>query len=403
MIVELRSTGTQTLLPPSRHPSGELYEWHEEGEATKVSRELLASSIGRLAACVLVARYWPDGSRHDAALALSGGLLRAGWPVDRVVVFMETAATVAGDDEVEDRRRAVLSTAEKLSRREEATGWPRLSALVPEQIVTCIIKWLGIQSIGTRCATQSESRSISVEDWPDPEPLPDEMLPVPQMSSALLPEPFAPWLSDIAERMQCPLDYPAVGAIVALASVVGNQIAIRPKRYDDWSVVPNLYGAIVGRPGVLKSPALSEALKPIQRLIVSARAIYEERVSEWQIERLMTEAKREKLKEDIKKAAKSGKDIDKDAFRSKQGEIDGAVEPIERRYMINDSTVEKVGELLNRNPNGLLLFRDELTGWLHSLDRDGHESARSFYLEAWKGRTLLRMIASGAVPCILSE
>ena len=42
--------------------------------------------------------------------------------------------------------------------------------------------------------------------------------------------------------------------------------------------------------------------------------------------------------------------------------------------MVNDSTVEKLGELLNENPNGLLVFRDELTGFLRQLDRDGHES-----------------------------
>ena len=35
----------------------------------------------------------------------------------------------------------------------------------------------------------------------------------------------------------------------------------------------------------------------------------------------------------------------------------------------NDTTVEKLGELLNHHPNGLVLFRDELSGWLHTMDR----------------------------------
>ena len=35
--------------------------------------------------------------------------------------------------------------------------------------------------------------------------------------------------------------------------------------------------------------------------------------------------------------------------------------PAEKRYLVNDTTVEKLGELLNHNPNGLLLFRDELS------------------------------------------
>ena len=42
-------------------------------------------------------------------------------------------------------------------------------------------------------------------------------------------------------------------------------------------------------------------------------------------------------------------------------------------------------KLLNQNPNGLLLFRDELSGFLHTMDRPGHENDRAFYCEAWNG------------------
>lgn len=53
--------------------------------------------------------------------------------------------------------------------------------------------------------------------------------------------------------------------------------------------------------------------------------------------------------------------------------------------MTNDVTIEKVHELLSKNERGLLLFRDELMGLLSEWDKDGHESDRSFYLEAWNG------------------
>jgi len=58
---------------------------------------------------------------------------------------------------------------------------------------------------------------------------------------------------------------------------------------------------------------------------------------------------------------------------------------VAKRYLVNDATVEKLGELLNHNPNGLLLFRDELSGFLHTMDRPGHENDRAFYCEAWNG------------------
>ncbi len=51
--------------------------------------------------------------------------------------------------------------------------------------------------------------------------------------------------------------------------------------------------------------------------------------------------------------------------------------PVAKRYLVNDTTVEKLGELLNHHPNGLLLFRDELSGWLHTMDRPGHENDRA--------------------------
>src|SRR5262249_5099290 len=56
-----------------------------------------------------------------------------------------------------------------------------------------------------------------------------------------------------------------------------------------------------------------------------------------------------------------------------------------KRYLVQDVTVEKLGELLAENPQGLTLFRDELTGFFRTMDRQGHESDRGFYLEAWNG------------------
>ena len=95
--------------------------------------------------------------------------------------------------------------------------------------------------------------------WPDPFPLPTELPQVKPFPPEILPDSLRPWIEDIAERLQCPPGFPAVGAMVSLAALVGRKVGIRPKRQDDWLVVPNLWGVIVGRPGVLKSPAQQEA------------------------------------------------------------------------------------------------------------------------------------------------
>lgn len=59
--------------------------------------------------------------------------------------------------------------------------------------------------------------------------------------------------------------------------------------------------------------------------------------------------------------------------------------PTRRRYKTHDVTVEKLGELLQDNPRGILIVRDELIGFLRSLDQEGREGSRAFYLEAWNG------------------
>jgi Bifunctional DNA primase/polymerase, N-terminal. len=387
MILELRSTGCHTLVPPSVHPTGDVYLWNDEGNPARVSSDELLLAASKLAACSITSRYWQQGKRHNQSLALAGVLLRAGWSVQDAEHFITAAARVAGDEELADRQQAVHDTAERLSNGGAATGIPRLTELFPKDVAQCIVKWLGIQSRTSDTYGTSQDQTYSENlDWPDLEPLPVGLLPVPAMQPELLPDTFAPWLTDIAERMQCPLDYPAVGALVALAATVGNQIAIRPKRHDDWTVIPNLYGAVVGRPGVLKSPALDEASKPLKRLAAEAREQHEQAMKEWTLDRMTAEAKKDKLKDDVKKAVRIGDDFDKASLRAQLEELEEMAEPKERRYIINDSTVEKVGELLNLNPRGLLLFRDELVGWLKTLDREGHEGDRGFYLEAWNGQ-----------------
>ena len=59
--------------------------------------------------------------------------------------------------------------------------------------------------------------------------------------------------------------------------------------------------------------------------------------------------------------------------------------PTERRYICNDATVEKMGELLNENPRGILLVRDELAGFLNGLEKDAKANDRAFYMEAFTG------------------
>ena len=104
-------------------------------------------------------------------------------------------------------------------------------------------------------------------DWPEPKSLPEGLLaPVGPFRLEYLPKAIAPWVGDISDRLQCPPDYVAVAAMTALGSVIGRRIGIKPQAQTDWIEVPNLWGCFIGQPGMLKNPAMMEALRPLHRL-----------------------------------------------------------------------------------------------------------------------------------------
>ena len=121
-----------------------------------------------------------------------------------------------------------------------------------------------------------ETDNVIQFERPKAKPLPSALSTrVKAFEYEILPKSFQPWIKDIAERMQCPPDFPAVSAMVVLASLVGRQIVIRPKKHDTWEVTPNLWGAVVGTPGVLKTPALKEPMTSILKFQASSLESFE--------------------------------------------------------------------------------------------------------------------------------
>ena len=218
--------------------------------------------------------------------------------------------------------------------------------------------------------------------WPTPTPLPNALPPIDRFDAELLPVAFRAWVMDIAHRMQCPPDFPAVAALVAISSLIGARAVIQPKARDDWQVVPNLWGAVVGRPGVKKSPALSEALKPLHRLQAAEFELHKAANEAWKLDCKVAAMQDEDNEKKAKGHAKKG---DTAAARAMLEPTDTPAEPTARRFIVNDATVEKLGELMQQNEWGTLSYRDELYGLLTSLDKQGQEGSRAFYLTSYDG------------------
>jgi hypothetical protein len=215
-----------------------------------------------------------------------------------------------------------------------------------------------------------------------PQPLPAELLPVEPFPMAALPNAFRPWVQDVAERMQCAPDFVAVPLIVGAASLVARRVGIRPQSRTDWLERGNLWALIVGRPGVMKSPAMAQALAPLDRLEARAAEAFNAARADFEADALAAKLRAEQGTRAARQALKDDMNADVTAFLRADSE---AQEPTRRRFVINDLTYEKLGEILSANPDGVLSVRDEMRGLFLSLAREESAPARAFYLQSWSG------------------
>lgn len=152
--VEIRGNGAQTLVPPSIHPAtAETYEWEgepwggAEGPAVVDGTELLAQ-VALLGLCAVLLDAWPGpGQRHDAYVALAGGLLRYGdsqtvhpfWERNAGLVIRTLAQATHDEDGAEQREReAIYTTKRRLREGGEATGFTRLAEYIGEESVKIV-------------------------------------------------------------------------------------------------------------------------------------------------------------------------------------------------------------------------------------------------------------------------
>jgi hypothetical protein len=217
--------------------------------------------------------------------------------------------------------------------------------------------------------------------WPVVTPLPGcELAPVQAFDMVLLPEALRPWAADIVERMQCPPDFVAVTIMGALGIVIGRRVGVRPKAWDDWTEYANVWTCVVGRPSVMKSPAMRAALAPLNRLQAEADKDFAFAMEGYAEAKRLYDMREDAIEKNDRAALKKNPHANLARI-----EIEAPVAPVQRRYLVNDATVEALMEICGENPQGVGVYRDELVSLLRGLDREGQESARGFYLTGWNG------------------
>lgn len=246
----------------------------------------------------------------------------------------------------------------------------------------------------------------SREDWPQPESLLHPMLPVPELRVDMLPQVIADSVFDEAERMSCPPDYIAVAVVVALGAVIGSTVLVRPKQYDYWFVVCNLWGAVIGYPGTKKSAAINAGVGNVYRLNSAAQDAHRMEVCTADMQKQATESQIKSLEREIRQySAKTKNDSTAAYDKAEAGQMKLLIlenklqdlkakkfdVPPVKRYFTNDATIESIGAIASQNPRGLMVLQDELMSLLTSFEKNGRESDRQAYLTGWNGDSPLHI------------
>lgn len=182
----------------------------------------------------------------------------------------------------------------------------------------------------------------------EPSPVP----PAPTFPIHVFPPPIADFISAVATSIPVPVDLVGLPVLVVLGAAIGTSRSVSPK--EGWTEYPCLYGGIVAPSGVGKSPAIQAALQPVY---THQQAL----VERWKHEKIQ--------------------------YAAKVGHSNEGAPPCLSHILTTDATVEAVGAMLATSPRGLLLHRDELTGWLGSMDqyRNGRGADREFWLTVHSG------------------
>lgn len=195
----------------------------------------------------------------------------------------------------------------------------------------------------------SDSKFQDLADLPDPEEFPISALPL----------TVRQFVREAAASVGCPVDYLGLSTLAALSAAIGDTRRIIVKK--DWTEGAAIFGMIVGGPASKKTPAMNLALRPVRERQMNLKKEYERQKEE-----------HEAALRDYEKAKKDG-----------PTELRKPEKPTLERTYADDTTVERLADILNENRRGLLITKDELSGWLGSMNQykqGGKGADRQFWL-----------------------
>jgi hypothetical protein len=349
--VDVRADGGFIVAPGSLHFSGRFYKWEVEGSPAPlpdVLKGLLkADPLQTTLSKSSKSHSLAQGQRNTFLIKLSGFLKRCHLQEEDLSHIVKSANTICSPSLEESEVQSILKS---ISRYEQ--------------------------------------------HWETPRPLRETFFKLPDLKTSQIPKLIQEWSWDASERMQVPPESFVAPLLCSFGALVGQKARIFPKQQDQsWFEVGNLWGALVARSGFFKSPIMSESLSFLNQLALEEHKHYEEQKRTHQIKITQIKAQMQGLEQAIIKATIKNQHQEMiDSFEARLLSCDQKLQSLSsslKQFIVNDSTVEKLAVIFKENPNGFLLYRDELSGWALQLNK--REGDRQFFLETWSGKNSFKV------------
>ena len=192
------------------------------------------------------------------------------------------------------------------------------------------------------------------------EEIPQEIIERVQFPIDIFPENIQKYMLVSDQTLGLSVDFMGSSFLWMMSVIVGNTIKIEVK--SGWQEIATLWIAIVGKPGIGKTPSINQVIYPLREANVKEQKEYAKQYAKWK-EYEALDKKERQYAEEIQK-------------------------PLSHQFMVNDITLEALVDLHEQNPNAVGIFKDELAGWFKDMNKYRQGSDLEFWLSTWSGTSI---------------
>lgn len=354
MLIEVRSTGAQTVFPGSIHQTGQAVEWESAPEPLSIKAATLGRFVREFAAATILGRNFPaDGGRHTARTALAGWFCKKDVPIESAVRIVNVASLMAGGSEE-------TKTVEHTYRQDRAKllGYAALKDQFDPRVLDRVASWLGFPD--HQADLQAEQAKLARFDGP---PIPFALKDRPPFPTAALPPAVREIVEAVAEETQTPVEMAALMALAVCAGAIARYVEVNPT--GTWVEPTNIYAFVAMEPGERKSAVVSHIAGPVSRI---ENRITEETRAQVQTDAAVARALKDGIKANERKlaAAFANARLDEiDGIKETLAQLHEAAHQHERtrarpvRFLAGNATPEKLGVLIQQNDERISVYDAE--------------------------------------------